>query len=117
VRATAKPSSVAYPEPTLNTMPSDEAALLREALEEKLNQLNAQKTAGQPAPTKVAPTWVPSKTTASTPSPSYVPLRPPPPAVSSSKEAQLQALLQKYRADAITPEQYHEARAKILAEP
>ena len=40
----------------------------------------------------------------------------PPPAVSSSKQQQLNSLLQQYMSDQITPEQYHERRAKILAE-
>jgi hypothetical protein len=45
------------------------------------------------------------------------PLPAPPPAVSASKEQRLKDLLQQYMTDQITPEQYHEQRAKILAEP
>lgn len=45
------------------------------------------------------------------------PLPTPQPAVSASKELRLEELLQLYRSDKITPEQYHERRAKILAEP
>ena len=41
----------------------------------------------------------------------------PPLEISGSKEARLQALLVAYKADQITPEQYHIERAKILAEP
>jgi hypothetical protein len=44
----------------------------------------------------------------------------PPPAMSATmtaKDQRLEALLQQYRADQITPQQYHEQRAKILAEP
>ncbi len=37
--------------------------------------------------------------------------------ISAAKEAQLQALLERYKADQITPEQYHAERARILAEP
>lgn len=48
---------------------------------------------------------------------SLPPLPTPPPAVSSSKEMQLQQLLQRYMDDQITPEQYHDQRAKILAQP
>jgi len=36
--------------------------------------------------------------------------------ISGSKEARLAALLQQYKADQITPQQYHEQRAKIIAE-
>ncbi|MGD0349337.1 MAG: hypothetical protein ABSB84_03360 [Verrucomicrobiota bacterium] len=45
------------------------------------------------------------------------PIAAPPVPISAAKEAQLQALLAKYKADQITPEQYHAERAKILAEP
>jgi hypothetical protein len=41
----------------------------------------------------------------------------PPPPVSSEKVEKLNALLQQYQADRITPEQYHQERAKILAGP
>ena len=45
------------------------------------------------------------------------PIVAPPLPISPAKEAQLQGLLEKYKADQITPEQYHAERAKILAEP
>jgi len=41
----------------------------------------------------------------------------PPPAISASKEARLAELLRKYKADEITPEEYHQQRAKIMSEP
>jgi hypothetical protein len=41
----------------------------------------------------------------------------PPPPVSAEKVQKLNALLQQYQADRITPEQYHQERAKILAGP
>jgi hypothetical protein len=41
----------------------------------------------------------------------------PPPPVSAEKLQKLNVLLQQYKADQITPEQYHEERAKILAGP
>lgn len=37
--------------------------------------------------------------------------------ISASKESRLQALLQKYMTDQLTPEEYHQQRAAILAEP
>jgi hypothetical protein len=37
--------------------------------------------------------------------------------ISMTKEQRLQALLARYKADQITPEQYHTQRAAILAEP
>jgi hypothetical protein len=45
------------------------------------------------------------------------PIMAPPPPVSAAKDAQLQALLEKYEANQITPDQYQAERAKILAEP
>jgi hypothetical protein len=41
----------------------------------------------------------------------------PPPPVSADKVQKLNILLQQYQADRITPEQYHQERAKILAGP
>jgi hypothetical protein len=37
--------------------------------------------------------------------------------ISGDKQQRLAALLQQYKADQLTPEQYHTQRAKILAEP
>lgn len=41
----------------------------------------------------------------------------PPLPISASKQAKLDELLNQYKADRITPEQYHQQRAAILAEP
>ena len=45
------------------------------------------------------------------------PIVAPPLPISPMQQTQLQALLEKYDANAITPEQYQIERAKILAEP
>ena len=37
--------------------------------------------------------------------------------ISAAQQAQLQALLEKYKANQITPEEYHNQRAEILAQP
>ena len=37
--------------------------------------------------------------------------------VSAAQQAQLQALLAKYKANQITPEEYYKQRAEILAQP
>ncbi|MEY4385823.1 MAG: hypothetical protein RLY20_1106 [Verrucomicrobiota bacterium] len=42
---------------------------------------------------------------------------PPPAALPTSKEARLAQLLQQYKTDQITPEQYHTERAKIVGAP
>jgi len=49
--------------------------------------------------------------------PAFPPVQPPPPAISADKEARLAELLRKYKADEVTPEAYHQQRAKILSGP
>jgi hypothetical protein len=45
------------------------------------------------------------------------PIAPPALRIAPSKESRLQALLEKYKADQITPEEYHQQRKAILDEP
>jgi hypothetical protein len=75
---------------------------LRQALHERMEKDAAAEkvtpTIAKPAP--VAP----------------VPMAAPALPITATKEQKLDALLQQYKADAITPQQYHEQRAKILAE-
>jgi hypothetical protein len=47
----------------------------------------------------------------------FPPMASPPLPINASKEQRLRELLQQYKADLISPEQYHAARAKILSEP
>lgn len=47
----------------------------------------------------------------------FQPIESPALPVSNEKQQRLTELLQKYRADQVTPEQYHLERVKILAEP
>jgi hypothetical protein len=49
--------------------------------------------------------------------PAFPPIQGPPPSISAEKQQRMDELLRKYRADQITPEEYHQQRAKILAEP
>jgi hypothetical protein len=44
----------------------------------------------------------------------FAPIQPPPPPVSPEQDAQLQALLQKYEADQISPQEYQTERAAII---
>ena len=46
-----------------------------------------------------------------------MPIVAPPLPISAAKQAQLQALLERYKADLVTPAEYQAERAKILAEP
>jgi len=45
----------------------------------------------------------------------FTPIQGPPLPISEAKQQQLAELLRKYRADELTPEQYHAERARILA--
>jgi hypothetical protein len=47
----------------------------------------------------------------------FQPLEGPPLPISSEKHQRLNELLQRYKADQVTPEQYQAERAKILAGP
>jgi len=69
----------------------------------------AQKQAKQPkAPKKQNPKLT---------TPAFRPIEGPPPNISADKQQRLAELLRRYQADEINPAQYHEERAKILAQP
>lgn len=67
--------------------------------------------AAKPAPAPTA-----KKASASAGS-GFAPIQPPALPISASKEQRLESLLADYKADRITPEEYHKQRAAILAEP
>jgi hypothetical protein len=109
-----------------------ETAKLREALRQRLDQevvnptppapvvavapepaaAPIKPTPEQPAPAKPAP----AASTAGTKPSAYPPLTPPELPISASKQERLQELLKQYKADQITPAEYHAQRAKIIAE-
>jgi hypothetical protein len=98
-------------------------AKARAAMRQKMAQLNRGANAGnsgvaagqsgggimsaQPAPNQA--------TSMAGATGNYEPLPAPPPAVSAIKQQRLDQLLQQYRADQISPEQYQAERAKILS--
>ena len=47
----------------------------------------------------------------------FTPIVAPPLPISAAKQQELDALLAQYKADQISPEEYHKQRAAILAEP
>ena len=51
------------------------------------------------------------------PSQGFQPMQGPAVNISSAKQQQLNDLLRRYQSDEITPAQYHQERAKILAQP
>ena len=110
-------------------------AKAKAALEQKMSETNwatpaappppqtqpAATTPVKPAPPAVQPVVMPPPPPQN---PNYPgkdmglgPITAPPLPISPAKQAQLQGLLERYKADQITPEQYHAERAKILAQP
>jgi hypothetical protein len=77
-------------------------------------EAKAQETAGKPQAQPKAGEAVKKPAKAAS---SFTPIQVPPPAVSADKQTRLAELLRKYKADALTPEEYHKQRAKILSEP
>jgi len=71
------------------------------------------------APSATAPSVAATPSVTATPSVATAPsaTMSPTPALSGSKEERLKQLLTAYKADKISPEEYHQQRAKILAEP
>ena len=109
--ATAPVVGVFQPYPPVDASPPlttpEQVERMRESVRQKIAELNRQHEAAPAAAAVVLPA-------ARTP---LEPIPGPPSSIPASKEAQLAELLKKYQADAITPEQYHTERAKILAEP
>ncbi|HTL17706.1 MAG TPA: hypothetical protein VL793_10740, partial [Patescibacteria group bacterium] len=59
----------------------------------------------------------PASRSGNSPMYNFQPLEGPPLPISSEKHQRLNELLQRYKADQVTPEQYQAERAKILAGP
>jgi hypothetical protein len=144
---TPEPATTVSPPPDNSNpvapVSSDNAAqaAARAALEQKMSEMHDQlevpietpapattvPTIQKPAP--VAPAMMMTNTIAAQPpvkpasvkqvgnEPGFKPIIAPPLPISMTKEEQLQALLDKYKADQITPEEYFKQRAAILAEP
>lgn len=106
-QAPAKPAAAAPA--TTGNYQSDP---LQEALHQRINQ--EQDQLAKPAP--VVETPAPAKQVKATKPASQAPVLPPPTPLSGSKEERLGQLLKQYKADQITPAEYHEQRSKIIAE-
>lgn len=89
---------------------ADRSSAATVAAEKKPEVVKTRKTK-EPAPVAPAPVSVANKPVS--PSPVDAPI---PPALSGSKEQRLLELLERYKADKISPYEYHQERAKILAE-
>lgn len=137
VIVTPKPETVAVPvaQPASQVFepvppPDNEASLAvaREALRKKMLELQATPMAAPTTPVAPAPTVAvapvapgagarPPRATAPVFAATYAPIQAPDSPLSGAKQAKLAELLVRYRADAITAQEYHAQRAAILAEP
>ena len=120
-----------------------ESAKPREALQQKMKELETQPPAQTTAPARASapasaaakPAEAKPQPTASKPevkptaekapkspaavknAPAFPPIQAPPPTVSADKQQRLADLLRKDKAEELTPEEYHQQRAKIMSEP
>lgn len=117
------PAPVAAPkvekkDPRFSDVPDDAEAAQAAKLQEALRQKLAAEKASAPAPVAVAPAK--PATTVAAPvavAPITANIETAPSPLSGSKQERLAELLRRYKADAVTPQEYHTQRAKIIAEP
>jgi hypothetical protein len=116
----AGPGVLAQPTPGFEPVPAavpaadaQTIAKARAAMEQKMKELPAE----APAVAKPAAQPFLGKPSNLKGAPGFPPIQGPPPAVSAEKQARLDALLRQYRADQITPLEYQQQRAKIIADP
>ncbi|HLP76241.1 MAG TPA: hypothetical protein VK327_04920, partial [Candidatus Paceibacterota bacterium] len=126
----AAPAAVPFADEAVRPKQASEADMekARQALREKMGQIE-QKAETTEVMKPVVPEAVTTEEKevkkAEKPKPAvksknamaWTPLPAPATGLSPAKEQKLQALLDDYKADKLTPEQYHEERAKILGEP
>src|SRR6185295_14136863 len=106
------PVQVSPTEPTYapvgQSTDDESTARARAALRQKMAELNGQPSlADHSLPGGGKVTYAPRV--------EFSPIAAPPLPVSGAKQVRLADLLRQYKADAITPEQYHKERAKVLA--
>jgi hypothetical protein len=128
-RAQEPAAALAAPVQPITTDPAEQTGLTAEAQARREAELNATRAAveeqrraeaaAEAEAARLNPTLRRS-TTAAGPrfgASSFAPMVAPPTSLSSSKEAQLADLTRRYKADQVTPEEYHKERAKLIAEP
>jgi len=96
----------------------EQAELMRQRVRETIAEEQAREQAARSA--AAAQPTVTEPPTEASPQPGatgFKPIVAPPSALSGSKEARLAELTRRYKADQITPEEYHTERAKLIAEP
>jgi hypothetical protein len=96
---------------------AESIAKARAAMEQKLKELEAQPPVAAGAAAPASAPQSPKKPKTIKELKPFPPIQGPPPAVSGDKAQRLAELLRKYKTEEITPEEYHQQRAKILSEP
>ncbi|MDE3068239.1 MAG: hypothetical protein KGJ60_11895 [Verrucomicrobiota bacterium] len=110
-------SSIAVPATAAPQANPEAQAQAQAALRKKMAELNQQQARAQAAREEEnVGAGGGSAAAALGNAPGFKPMTPPPLPVTIQQEAALQALLQKYMANEITPEQYQIERAKIMAQ-
>jgi hypothetical protein len=103
--ATSQPPAVAaVPNQTDTRVDAEAAAQLEAGKNPKSKPAKTKAEKVKPTPPPKGPLAFPA-------------LEGPPSPLSAAKQQKLKDLLRLYQADQVTPEQYHQQRAKILAEP
>lgn len=126
--APVKTPPVAKKDPRFSDVPEDvedtTAAKLQEAVRQKLAAEKASAPAPAPVVVAPAPPAKPAKPIVTVAAPAPVVAAPITANIetalsplSGSKQERLAELLRRYKADAVTPQEYHTQRAKIIAEP
>ena len=111
--AAAPAAAPATTEPVVVQPGDTEAqARARAALNEKMAEIGTP----APAPVPTAASATASRVPAAT-APGFKPITAPALPINMTKAGKLEWLLSQYKADQITPEQYHKQRTEILAEP
>ncbi len=112
--ATPAPATApAITEPVVVQPTDTEAqARARAALNEKMAEIGTPAPAPVPTTASATASRVPAAT-----APGFKPITAPALPINMTKAGKLEWLLSQYKADQITPEQYHKQRAEILAEP
>jgi hypothetical protein len=119
-------SGVVQDQPAAKSSDTDAQSAAKAALDKKMQDLNIQDASTNAA---AVPTLSNNLTVQTPPAPAQSAanypgkelglqaIEAPAPPVSQDKLAQLQALLARYMADQVSPEEYHKQRAAILAAP
>lgn len=126
--ATPERANGAFFEPVPTTQSNSNLEKAEQALREAMARLASQPETAAPT-VESAPSKAPvasdkpekvekaKSASSSTAELTFTPIQGPSSGLPAEKEAKLKALLDLYVADQVTPTQYHEQRAKILAEP